>query len=114
MEIIRDRVDLGYFAAGEVPPPIEVTFEEDGVGIDLTGYTVTTTMEGPGVSSPSGTTTLQDAAAGIVRYTPTEDDTAVPGEYGIIIWAENAPIRYASKLLVWQIYDGPGVTPDFP
>ena len=109
--------DLGSFPAGETPPDVVVTFESaPGVPIPLTGFDVTATLEGPTAATglPTGSAAVTDEEAGQVTYTFAEGDTPVPGNYRLTVWAENDPIRHASPLVTYRVYDGPGDTPAFP
>lgn len=110
------RIDLGAFAAGEIPPPLEVTFTDyDGNALPLTGFTtLAMNIEAiPVVSVTLGTGSIAvtDAANGIVEYTWVEDDMIEPSDYTAQVWVSNGLNRYASDLLIYTVYDGPGDAP---
>ena len=108
--------DLGAFAAGEIPPPLEVTFADfDGNAVPLAGFTtLATNIEAiPTVTTTlgTGTTVVTDAPNGEVTYTWVEDDMLEPSDYTAQIWVSNGTNRYASDLYVYTVYDGPGDAP---
>lgn len=108
------KINLGVFAAGEIPFPIDHRFLALGVPIPLTGYTAWVYIEGPegDVVLGAGTVAITNAPEGLVRYTWNEDDMQLPGKYKMLIWVDSADNRFASDLIVWEVYDGPGPTPE--
>lgn len=109
------KISLGVFAAGEIPLPVVHAFKyADGDPIPLTTYTPTVYIEGPeGVNAGQGTLTVVDAMAGTLSYTWHEDDMQTPGKYRMLLWIEAADesTRFASDLITFEVYDGPGPTP---
>lgn len=111
------KIDLGDFAAGEIPPPIEHTFLDfDGVVVDLTGFsTLAMNVEAiPEVTGPVGDGSIDmdvDPATGKVSYTWSATDMAEPSGYTGQMWVSNGTNRYASDLFKYKVYDGPGDAP---
>lgn len=109
------KVDLGAFAQGEVPPPLEVTYTDfDNVAVDITGFAVQTNIEeelAGGAGLGTGTTAISDGPAGKLTYTWVKADMANTGEYTLQTWADDGTNYYASDLYTYSVYDGPGVAP---
>lgn len=111
------KTDLGAFAAGEVPPTLEISFVDfDGVVVDLTGYSnlqMNIEEELKGNSNPLGlgSIILSDASNGKVTYTWVRDDMLDVGEYTAQAWVNNGTSYYASDLYVYSVFDGPGDPP---
>lgn len=111
------KIELGAFAAGAVPPPIEHQYLDfDGVQVDLTGFsTLSMNIEAlPSVTGPLGGGTIEfvtDGTDGWVRYTWVADDMAEPSSYTGQMWASNGTNRYESDLFLYTVYDGPGSAP---
>ena len=106
--------NLGVFAAGEIPFPLQHTYKDaQSVAIDMTGWSVSTTAEGPDESGSygSGAVVFTNEAGGEVEYTWVAADFQDVGKYNMLIWAEDGTNRLASDLFVWEVYDGPGATP---
>ena len=106
--------NLGVFAAGEIPFPIDHRFTALAVPIPLTGFTAFVYIEGPegDVVLGQGIVTITDAPNGLVRYVWDEDDMQLAGKYRMLIWVDDPDNRFASDLIVWEVYDGPGPTPE--
>lgn len=110
-------VDLGAFAAGEVPPPLEITFTDfDGAAVDLTSFgnvQMNIKEELDGNSSPlgNGGITVSDAPGGKVTYTWVKADMADAGEYTAQAWVDDGTNFFASDLYTYSVYDGPGDPP---
>lgn len=111
------KVDLGAFAAGEVPPPLQITFLDfDGAAVNLTGFAdvqMNIEEEIGGNTNPlgTGTITVTDAANGIVEYTWVRNDMLDPGEYTAQAWVDDDINFFASDLYTYSVYDGPGTPP---
>ena len=106
--------NLGVFAAGEVPFPLEHTYKDaNGTAIDMTGWSVSVTAEGPEDTGSygAGTVVFTDEAGGVAEYTWAATDFIDVGKYTMLLWAEDGTNRLASDLFVWEVYDGPGDTP---
>lgn len=110
------EIDLGFFAAGEIPPDLRHQFLDfNGDPVDLTGFT-TLSMQvevhpvgtGPYGDGPKILTT---PAQGIVTYSWSATDMAEPGSYRAQLWASDGTKRYASDVIIYTVYDGPGVAP---
>ncbi len=109
--------ELGAFAAGEVPPPLVITyldFEKDPV--DLTGFgnlQMNIDEELSANSNPLGTgfLTVTDPAGGVLSYTFVRDDMLDIGEYTAQGWVNNGTNYFASDLYTYTVYDGPGEPP---
>jgi hypothetical protein len=110
--------DLGEFQAGEVPPPLEVTFvdnQTDQNPVNITGLTKFINIE----RFPAGTLTLgqgtveiTDGEAGEIEYHWHEDDMQETGDYTVLIWVtDGSTLRYATDQLTYTVVDGPGPTP---
>lgn len=111
------KTDLGAFAAGEVPPLIEISFVDfDEVVVDLTGFTdlqMNITEELNANQNPLGTGVIvvSDASNGKVTYTWVRDDMLDAGEYTAQAWVDDSVSYYASDLYIYSVYDGPGDPP---
>ena len=119
MSIAPTRVELGAFAQGEIPPPIQHTFTDFlDQPVDLTGFGRLETNikeELDSNANPLGvgaTTVVAPATLGVVQYQWTADDMADLGDYEVQIrvWDE-ALKRYASDLFIYSVYDGPETAP---
>lgn len=113
------KVEIGAFAAGEIPPPFQHTFTDlDGGPLDVSAFSVqrmniesvpaATSTLGAGVITMPGT-----GADGVVQYAWSADDMAVPGDYEAQLWVyePGTPYRFASDLITYMVYDGPGEAP---
>lgn len=107
------KIFLGVFAAGEIPYPFLHTFKDSAdVAIDLTSFSPSVTAEGPDVGPyGQGTVQVTDAAAGEVTYTWVAGDFQDFGKYELLLWVYDGTNRFASDLITWEVYDGPGATP---
>jgi hypothetical protein len=111
------KIDLGAFAAGEIPPVLSHTFRDfDGVVVDLQTFsTLSMNIEAiPTVTGPLGDGVIQfdtDGSDGIVTYNWTADDMAEPSSYTAQMWASSGVNAYASDLILYTVYDGPGDAP---
>ena len=52
-----------------------------------------------------------DGSDGVVEYTWTATDMAEPASYTAQLWVSNGTNRYASDLIIFTVYDGPGSAP---
>ena len=111
------KIDLGAFAAGEIPPRLSHTFTDyEQVVINLSTFTtLAMNIEAlPAVTGPLGTGVIQFAAGGtdgVVEYFWTATDMAEPGSYQAQMWVSDGTNRYASDLIIFTVYDGPGDAP---
>lgn len=109
--------ELGAFAAGEVPPPLVITFLDFNKNpVNLTGFTnLQMNIEeelGLGAGTlGSGTVTLTDATNGVFEYTWVRADMITVGEYTAQGWVDNATNFFASDLYTYTVYDGPEEPP---
>ncbi len=105
--------ELGAFAAGEVPPPLEITFLDfDKNPVELTGFTSRqmNIEEELGVGAGTlgtGTIVITDALGGKLEYTWVRADMITVGEYTAQGWVNNGTNYYASDLYTYTVYDGP-------
>lgn len=105
-------INLGVFAAGELPYPVVHRFTVDGGPIVLTDWECWTAIEGPdGLELGTGATMIVDASDGAVQYTWAQDDFQGIGKYRMLIWVDNSINRFASDLIIYETYDGPGPIP---
>lgn len=108
-----DVTELGPYTAGEIPEPwVHVFADNDGVPINLTGYTVrlTTRLNSGAQTVRNGT--LVDGPAGEAGYTWVEGDTDDPGVLEGELVVGNGTYRYARS---WRmILNAPlgGTIPD--
>lgn len=110
------KIQLGAFAAGEIPFPLEHEYEtKDGQTIDISGWTVLGFyVEGPdGEFVMDSLPVISDGPGGIVTYTWGANDLQEPGDYSGLMWIRNpgTTLRFASDRFVWTVEDGPGPTP---
>jgi hypothetical protein len=108
------KISLGVFAAGELPFPVAHQFLSNEAAVNLTGYTAFVNIEGPDGDAVlgQGLVVVSDLLEGIVTYTWVEDDFQSVGKYRMLIWVDNDVNRFASDLIVYETYDGPGPTPE--
>lgn len=112
-----EKINIGFFAAGEIPPPVSHTFTDfDGAAVDISSFsTRQMNIEAiPAVTGPLGTnavTFVTDGTDGKVTYAWSATDMAEPGSYSAQIWVSNGTNRYASDLIIFVVYDGPGDAP---
>jgi hypothetical protein len=110
--------ELGEFAAGEVPPVLTVNFVDNSVDknpVPLAGFSAFIEIE----KFPEGTTELgqgslniTDESGGVVEYLWAEADMQEVGDYSVLVWVHDGGTqRYATDLLTYEVYDGPGPTP---
>ena len=110
-------VELGAFAAGEVPPALVITYTDfDDAVVDLTGFTTlkcNIKEELDGATNPLGTGSivLTDDVGGEITYTWVRDDMIDVGEYTLQAWCDNGINYFASDLYKYSVYDGPGTPP---
>lgn len=111
------RVELGAFAAGEVPPPLEISFTDfDDAAVDLTGFStlqMNIDEELASNQNPLGTGSIvvSDAVGGEVTYTWVRNDMIDVGEYTAQGWVNDGINYFASDLYLYSVYDGPGSPP---
>lgn len=119
MAIKPVKIELGAFAAGEIPPPLVHAYTDfDGNVVDLTGFiTLAFNVEAtPAVTGPLGDGAIAffatDPTLGKVEYTWSSTDMAEPATYLAQMWVYNGSTgRYASDTFVYLVYDGPGEYP---
>src|SRR6056300_64830 len=105
------KIDLGAFAAGEIPPTLSMTFTDfNENAVDLQTFsTFAMNMETiPGVTGPLGGGAIAfatDGSDGVVEYTWTATDMAEPASYTAQLWVSNGTNRYASDLIIFTVYD---------
>lgn len=112
------KINLGAFAAGEIPGPLLHTFlDKNGAAIDIDGWTVLGFFaESAGEEMLMGNNpTISDGPGGKVMYIWHPNDMQIAGEYTGLLWVQNAlsgpSLRLASDRFVWTVEDGPGPTP---
>ena len=111
------KIDLGAFAAGEIPPVLSHTFTDfNGAVVDLSSFsTLAMNIESiPQVTGPLGTGTIDfetDGSDGVVLYIWTANDMAEDSSYTAQMWVSSGLNAYASDLILYTVYDGPGVAP---
>lgn len=109
-------VTIGPYRAGEIPPPLVVTFKDSaGVVIDLTSYQArwitqkhadtgwpAFTASDPAVVTNTATVLNQTTNKGQVQYTWVAADFATAGYYEGEMWVGNGANRFASIRYIWQ------------
>lgn len=107
-------INLGVFAAGELPYGVAHRFLRLGQPIPLHTFTAFVYIEGPDENAVlgQGVVSIDDPDDALVSYTWTEEDFLGIGKYRMLIWVENPANRFASDLITYEVYDGPGPTPD--
>lgn len=108
------KINLGVFAAGELPYPVAHQFIADDLPIDLSGFTAFVNIEGPDetVTVGAGVVSIDNPSQGLVSYTWTEEDFQGVGKYRMLIWVQDGTNRFASDLITYEAFDGPGPTPE--
>jgi hypothetical protein len=112
---VANKVTLGPYTAGEIPPPFTYTFiDADGDPISLVGYDAklvwkrgSTATERNAVVDPD-----QTANPGQVIYAWVADDLETAGSYQADLWVGNGVYRFASVRLVWTVAKAVGDVPD--
>lgn len=101
--------DLGRFAIGEIPDPIQHQFLSLIGPIPLTGYTASIDIESRPLQTGlgTGTVTIVDSPSGIVQYTWHEDDMAEIGYYRLQMHVSKVGSRLSSDIFTYEVYDGP-------
>ncbi len=101
-------VNLGVFAKGEIPEPIQITIQDaDGAVIDLTGFTakfvieaVRQTVSGLG----AGTTTIPDEPNGITQYVWVLADFNTIGTFRGQMWVgTSGALKLASFIYQYEV-----------
>ena len=109
------KINLGAFAAGEIPFPLEHQYLTSGSQVvDISGWDVLGFfVDGPDDPLIMGTPVITDGPNGVVTYTWEASDMQEPGDYTGLLWVENpsGTLRLASDRFVWTVEDGPGPTP---
>lgn len=109
------RIELGAFPIGAVPPSLEHTyFEFDEVTpVNLTGFSAAVCrIQGiPPVAGQGGNCTIATPASGIAVYNWSALDMSAAGDFEAQIWVKVGPLNYPSDLILYSVYDGPGVAP---
>jgi len=116
MALTPTKQELGAFAAGAIPPPVEHTYTDfNGVPIDISSFsTRQMNIEAiPPVTGPLGGAVAftTDGTDGKVTYTWSATDMAQPSTYTAQMWVSNGTNKYESDLLLYAVYDGPGDAP---
>jgi len=109
-------VTIGPYRAGEIPPPLVVTFKDSsGAAIDLSGYVARWIVQRHAVSGwpdfnsadPAQLTNTanvltQSTNKGQVQYTWVVADFTTAGFYEGEMWVGNGGNRFASIRYMWQ------------
>lgn len=111
------KIELGAFAAGEIPPPIQHTYRDfDAQPVDLDGFSTlafnveaTPTVEGP--IGDGAIARVLPYSSGKVDYTWSATDMAEPATYTAQMWVSDGVNRFASDLFIYVVYDGPEDAP---
>lgn len=111
------KVLIGAFAQGEIPVPITHTFFDfNEEPIDISAF-ATRAMRIEGVPDPGvslGTNPvdfLTDGTDGKIVYQWTDEDMAHVGDFEAQMWVYDGILRFASDLILYSVYDGPGEAP---
>ena len=105
--------DLGAFAAGEVPPPLVVSFLDfDKNPVNLTGFSnlqmnIEEELDQGAGTLGAGGVLLTDPTGGVLEYTWVRADMTIVGEYTAQAWVNDGVQFYASDLYTYTVYDGP-------
>lgn len=111
------KVELGAFAAGEVPPDLVVSYTDfDGNVVNLTGFSVVEMNIEEELGSNTqplgtGTVNISDPPNGEVTYQWHRNDMLDTGEYQAQVWVSDGNKYYASDLYIYSVYDGPEEPP---
>lgn len=110
---VPTTIELGAFAAGEVPPDLQITFNDfNGVAVNLTGFTAHIRIqEELGALVGGGAISITDEANGVCVYVWDRPDMEIVGRYTAQAWVEDGTKYYASDLYIYDVYDGPGEPP---
>jgi hypothetical protein len=111
--VASDRITVGPYVVGEIPAPLEYTFQEsDGSAMDLTGYTakflVRPSDGGPAVELDA---TVSTPLAGQVTYTWDGTELEQPGPHWAQIWVGDGTNRFASLRLEFSVRASVGPVP---
>jgi hypothetical protein len=112
-----NKIDLGAFAEGEVPPVLAHIFTDfDNNPVDISSFTtIQMNIEAvPPVTGPLGGGTIGfqgDGTDGVVEYYWSATDMAGAASYTAQVWVSNGVNKYASDLILYTVYDGPGSAP---
>ena len=110
------KKELGAFAQGEVPPDLQITYQDFNEGIvNLVGFTnlqmnIEEELAGT-VGFGTGAIVMTYAPQGIVTYTWARADFQTIGEFQAQSWVDNGTKYHASDLYIYTVYDGPGAPP---
>lgn len=108
-------MNIGPYTQGEKPVPVVWTFkDEDGVVIDLTGYTAKFQYRRRSIAQDAATTadaTVTTAASGEVTYTWTGSEFTDDGTYYGQFWVGDGTNRFASDRINWTVNESVGVAP---
>lgn len=103
---MTDRIDLGPYTAGEIPPPFAYTFtDSDGAAIDLTGYEARFVWARNDGDPTTRTAAVTGAATGEATHTWIEADLADGGSYRAEMWVGDGTNRFASPPIVYFVRD---------
>lgn len=108
-----NRVRIGPFTTGEIPPLLEITFtDEDGTAISLNGCTakfvITCVTEEGMANLGEGNSDIPDpSSSGKTTYTWDTNDMSRAGFYRGQMWVGDGQDgrRYASDLYEWWVED---------
>jgi len=100
-------ITLGPYTAGEIPPPIVVTFKDSsGTAIDFSAagpWAARFVYRSYGGAFITRTCTAPSASNGAVTYTWVASDMVTAGDYEGEMWVGNGTNRYDSEPLAWQV-----------
>ena len=105
-------ITLGPYTAGEIPPPVVVTFTDAaGAPINITGYAVRLVYRRDADTAVTRTGAVDNGASGIASYTWVAADMATAGSYRADMWVGNGTNRYASQPIAWVIREAVDTAP---
>lgn len=100
--------DLGTYAKGEIPEPLQIQFKKyDGTVIDLTNFTVKiafTVIQGTNTALGGGSLSITSPATnGIVQYDWAATDLNEVGFFKFQVWANGGGVTIASEVFQYEI-----------
>ena len=114
MATFQTRTRLGPFYKGEVPFPLQITFQDaDAVVIDISAFTGDVVIERVDGGSVTGIGTgaisfATDGTDGKIEYAWVAADFTEIGRYRLQMWVDNSVNTLASEIYEFDVLSGTG------